>query len=140
MPRPVEVLIGLTYKPIDWRMPMVIMRMPAAASVTAMAPGCLRERNTVDFQTKQVMDVSHLPHILQAGVRQAHRRNRPGWLVYAGVSQDNTPREQVLRRSAHPQKLMLLRRPSMPSNIHTLSDLFKQLGLPAEALAGMLGH
>jgi hypothetical protein len=39
MPKPVSVLRGPTYRPIDWRVPMVIMRMAAAMSVVTQTPG-----------------------------------------------------------------------------------------------------
>ena len=39
MPKPVSVFKGPTYKPIDWRVPMVIMRMEAAMSVVTHTPG-----------------------------------------------------------------------------------------------------
>ncbi len=45
MPRPELVLMGLTNSPIDCRAPMVTIRMPAAASVMAMAPGDFSDLN-----------------------------------------------------------------------------------------------
>src|SRR3546814_6189884 len=45
IPMPVELSTGLINSPNDWRVPMVIIRIPAAARVTTSAPGCLNERN-----------------------------------------------------------------------------------------------
>ena len=45
MPKPVLVLIGPTNRPMDWRAPMVIIRMPAAASVMPSAPWAFRLLN-----------------------------------------------------------------------------------------------
>ena len=45
MPSPVLVLMGLRNRPSDWRVPMVTIRMPAAASVTAIASGCRSRLN-----------------------------------------------------------------------------------------------
>ena len=38
MPKPVSVLMGPMYKPMDWRVPMVIMRMDAAMMVVIQTP------------------------------------------------------------------------------------------------------
>ena len=38
MPKPVSVLMGPMYKPMDWRVPMVIMRMDAAMRVVIQTP------------------------------------------------------------------------------------------------------
>jgi hypothetical protein len=52
MPKPVLVLMGLRNRPLAMRMPPVIIKTPAAASVMAMTPGCLRDRNMQNFQVR----------------------------------------------------------------------------------------
>jgi hypothetical protein len=39
MPKPVSVLRGPTYRPIDWRVPMVIIKIDAAMIVVIQTPG-----------------------------------------------------------------------------------------------------
>lgn len=60
-------------------MPMVIMRMPAAANVTAMAPGCLRERNTcVSFRRDEnwILAIDRYPQVEQR-LRELHPYELP---------------------------------------------------------------
>jgi hypothetical protein len=45
MPSPVALLSGLTKRPRDWRVPIVIARMPAASRVVSRTPGLRRVRN-----------------------------------------------------------------------------------------------
>jgi hypothetical protein len=39
MPKPVSVLRGPTYRPIDWRVPMVIIKIEDAMIVVIQTPG-----------------------------------------------------------------------------------------------------
>ncbi|KFB68230.1 MAG: hypothetical protein CAPSK01_002083 [Candidatus Accumulibacter vicinus] len=45
IPNPLVALIGAMIRPKDWRVPIVTIRMPAAARVMAMTPGRLSERS-----------------------------------------------------------------------------------------------